>query len=139
MSALQLSPIGGASATAAGASPAGDAAATQKSPPSSKPATSPQPVAVSAESAARASQAAHATAATDAAAAQAAVAENARQVARIETPSLNLSVGLIGGSFDVYVDLTDSTDGRVVARLYGPKGSAPEPHHPAPTRVRTEA
>jgi len=59
-------------------------------------------------------------------------------VARIETPSLNISVGLVGGSFDVYVDLTDSSDGRVVARLYGPKGGAPAPR-PAPSKVRTEA
>jgi hypothetical protein len=137
MSALQLSPISGPSATAAGASPAGDAAATQKTAPSSKTATSSQPIAASA---AEAAQAAHATAGTDAAAAQTAAIENARQVARIETPSLNLSVGLVGGSFDVYVDLTDSSDGRVVARLYGPKGGTSEPHRPAaPTRVRTEA
>ena len=137
MSALQLSPISGVSATAVGASPAGDAAATQKTSPSSKPAASPQPIAASA---AEAAQAAHATAATDAAAAQTAAAENARQVARLETPSLSISVGLVGGSFDVFVDLTDSTDGHVVARLYGPKGGAPAPQHPAtPTRVRTEA
>ncbi|HTP83756.1 MAG TPA: hypothetical protein VMQ11_12480 [Alphaproteobacteria bacterium] len=138
MSALQLSPISGPSATAAGASPAGDAAATQKTAPSSKTATPPaQPTGASAS---RATQAARATAAADAAAAQTAATENAREVARIETPSLNLSVGLVGGSFDVYVDLTDSSDGRVVARLYGPKGGTPEPHHPAaPTRVRTEA
>ncbi len=136
MSALQLSPITGVSSTAAGASPAGDAAATPKSTPTSKTATSSQP---SVAAAAQAAQAAHATAAVDASAAQSAAAENARQVARIETPSLNLSVGLIGGTFDVYVDLTDPIDNRVVARLYGPKGSAPEPHHPAPTRVRTEA
>ncbi|MBV8538849.1 MAG: hypothetical protein JO128_24840 [Alphaproteobacteria bacterium] len=137
MSALQVSPISGVSAPAAGASPAGDAAATQKSAPSSKTATTPQPIAAAA---AQAAQATRATAATDAAAAQVAAAENARQVARIETPSLNLSVGLVGGSFDVFVDLTDSTDGRVVARLYGPKGGTPEPHQPAaPTRVRTEA
>lgn len=130
MSALQLSPISGVSATAAGASPAGDAAATPKSASSSKTAALPQPVAASAS----ASQAAQATAA-DATAA----AETARQDARIETPTLSLSVGLVGGTFDVYVDLTDATDNRVVARLYGPKGSASPPQHQAPTRVRTEA
>jgi len=130
MSALQLSPISGVPATAAGASPAGDAAATQKSAPASKTATSSQSVA--------APTAAQSTAAANASAAQTAAAEDARQAARIETPSLNLSVGLVGGTFDVYVDLTDPTDNRVVARLYGPKGGAPEPP-PQPAHVRTEA
>jgi hypothetical protein len=141
MSALQLSPISGIPATAAGASPAGDAAATQKSAPTSKaaPTATARPDAASVAQTTRAVQAAQATAAVDATAAQAAAAENARQDQRIETPTLNLSVGLVGGTFDVYVDLTDPSDNRVVARLYGPKGGTPEPHQPAPTRVRTEA
>ena len=138
MSALQVSPIGGVPAPAAGASPAGGAAATQKSTPTSTAAVSAQPNAASSAQAQAAHAASHASAATNAAAAQAAASENAQQDARIETPTLNLSVGLIGGSFDVYVDLTDSTDGRVVARLYGPKGKSSEPH-PAPAHVRTEA
>ncbi len=136
MSALQLSPISGVSSPTAGASPAGDATATQKSAPISKTAAPPQPLSASATQAA---PSVSATAAANAAAAQAAAAENARQDARIETPSFNLSVGLIGGTFDVYVDLTDSLDNRVVARLYGPKGSASALQHPAPARVRTEA
>jgi hypothetical protein len=142
MSALQLSPIGGVSAPAAGASPAGEAAATQKSAPSTKSAAAEQPSAAPSPQAAQAhaaQTAAHATAATNANAAQTAAAETARQAERIETPSLNLNVGLIGGTFDVFVDLTDPTTNRVVARLYGPKGGTPQPSRPAPTRVRTEA
>lgn len=140
MSTLQVSPISGVPAPAAGPSPAGEAAATQKSSPNStgSAAAAAAPAKPDSVSAALAAQAAHATAAANASAAQTAAAENAHQVERIETPSLNLRVGLIGGTFDVYVDLTDPLDNRVVARLYGPKGGTSAPR-PAPARVSTEA
>ncbi len=130
MNTLQLSPISGTSATAVGASPTGEAD------PSAHPkAQTPPPTATSAAEAAQAAKAANATRVQ---AAQTAAAEDARAVARIETPSLNISVGLVGGTFDVYVDLTDPIDNRVVARLYGPHGGTSVPHA-APAKVRTEA
>jgi hypothetical protein len=139
MSTLQVSPLGGVSAPVVGTSPTGEATATQNPNPNPTPGskTPVAPARPDAVSASQAAQAKHATAAADAQAAQAAAVENARQVAKLETPSLNLSVGLVGGTFDVYVDLTDTAEGRVVARLYGPKGGAPAPR-PQP-RVRTEA
>lgn len=133
MNTLQLSPVSGVSATAAGGSPAGEAVSSPNS------ASDTPKARKSVSTGATAAQAAHATAATNATARQAAAAEDQRAAARIETPSLDLSVGLIGGTFDVYVDLTDPTTNRVVARLYGPRGRTAEPAPPAPAKVRTEA
>ncbi len=132
MNTLQLSPISGTSATAAGASPAGEAVPSAHP----KPTQPPQPT-----GAAAAAEAAKATDATRVQAQQTAAAEGARAAARIETPSLNLSVGLVGGTFDVYVDLTDPVDNRVVARLYGPRGGTSEPRaaQAKPAKLRTEA
>lgn len=130
MNTLQLTPISGTAATAAGASPTGEAVPS----PNSK--TTQQAASTDA------SQGAPATQVTNAVRAQAqqaaAAAEDQRAAARIETPSLNLNVGLVNGTFDVFVDLTETTDNRVIARVYGPRGSAAEPQ-PVPAKVRTEA
>lgn len=132
MNSLHLSPISGTSAAAAGSGPAGEAVSS----PSAKAANTSGPKA----NAAQAAQAKRATAASQVGAEQTAAAEHARAAERIATPALDLSVGLVGGTFDVYVDLTDRASNRRIARLYGPRGnSAPAPHHTAPAKVRTEA
>ena len=138
MTTLQLSPIGGVPATAAGASPPGEAASSPNSKSASQPGPDASTVVIAPNKAAVAAQAAHATAASQAAAQQAAEAATAQAALRVETPPLHLSIGIIGGTFDVYVDLTDPVDNRVVARLYGPKGSTTQAHS-APAKVRTEA
>ena len=71
------------------------------------------------------------SAAENAAAASAAAAKaRAEAAAAAEGPAFDLKVGLVSGTFDVYVDLTDSVDHRVVARLYGPRGETIEPPVP---------
>jgi len=70
------------------------------------------------------------SAAESAAAARAAAAKAQAEAAAAEGPAFNLQVGLVSGTFDVYVDLTDSVDHRVVARLYGPRGETVEPQIP---------
>lgn len=138
MTTLQLSPIGGVTTPAAGASSTGEAASSPNS--ASKTSSQSQKTAPAKQlSAATAAQAARATASAQADAQQAAQAANERADVRVQTPPLNLNVGIIGGTFDVYVDLTDPTDNRVVARLYGPRGGTPEPPQPPPAKVRTEA
>ena len=126
MNTLQLSPISGTSATAAGASPTGEAVASSH-PKTLEP---PQPAAK------KPAQTAAAT--STHAQQQAAAAENQQADARITTPSLDLNVGLVRGTFDVYVDLTDRASNRVVARVYGPRGTAPEVRLTS-SKVRTEA
>jgi hypothetical protein len=136
MTTLQLSPIGGVVTAAAGASSTGEAAS---SPNSDSKSSSSKPAAVKPLAAAVAAEAARATTGAQADAQQAAQAADARAAVRVETPPLSLNVGIIGGTFDVYVDLTDPVDNRVVARLYGPRGGTSAPPHPAPAKVRTEA
>ena len=67
----------------------------------------------------------------------AAAAARAGATAQAETPAFSLNVGLIGGSFDVFVDVTDRDSHRFIARIYGPRGNVPDP---APiTHLLTEA
>jgi len=107
MNSLQITPVTGVQAPSAStATPVGEA------------------VSVAPQSTEHTSSAAQSVAATRAAAAK------AQAEAANEGPAFNLKVGLVSGTFDVYVDLTDSVDHRVVARLYGPRGEPVEPPVP---------
>lgn len=54
-----------------------------------------------------------------------------KKAAAAPMPQLARQVGLIAGSFDVYVDLTDPSTKRRIFRVYGPNPNAPAPPPPA--------
>ena len=48
------------------------------------------------------------------------------------SPQNTLQVGLVNGTFDVFVDVVDSVDHRTLARIFGPPASSqPDPGMPA--------
>jgi hypothetical protein len=107
MSSLQLSPLSGVPAATPSGSPVGEAVATPPTSHDSAP------------------QASSVQAAADAAAAARAAAKAAAE-ANTQSPAYDLQVGLVHGTFDVYVDLADKTSHHVIARLYGPPDSQGE-------------
>jgi hypothetical protein len=62
---------------------------------------------------------------------KAAEAAAQKKAAVLPMPQLARQVGLVAGSFDVYVDLTDPSTKRRVFRVYGPNPQAPVPPPPA--------
>ncbi len=65
------------------------------------------------------------------AARKAAEAAAQKRAAVVPMPQLARQVGLVAGSFDVYVDLTDPSTKRRVFRVYGPNPQAPAAPPPA--------
>jgi hypothetical protein len=128
MDSVQLPPLGGVSNAAPPSSgtggPDGSQAAngqTQKAANPPQPLPQPKPIPTPAQQVPIAARA-------GAAAAQAA------EAARAETPAFSLDVGLIRGSFNVFVDVTDRDSHRFIARIYGPKGQVP-PETPTAKQV----
>ena len=120
MNTLQITPVTGVQAPSASTAPAaGEAVPTPPQPTNHEqhPASVTQSIA----------------------AANAAAAKAQAEAVRNESPAFDLKVGLVSGTFKVYVDLTDSADHRVIARLYGPRGETQAVPPPTPPKVSAEA
>lgn len=126
MTTLPLSPMGGltTAATPTG-TPVGEAVTTL-----------PNSHAGNAQSAQAA--VAQRAASVPVAATQAASTKASSEAAAAAAPALDLKVGLVQGTFNVYVDLTDQ-DQHVIARLYGPRGTSMPAATPAPAAPPTPA
>ncbi len=121
MNTLQLSPIAGSQPAPASSGPSGGEAAAippnQTHPGFVGNAAAPDAVSPGTPDATQ-----RAVAAAQVANQKAADAKKAAEAQAAESPAYDLKVGLVNGTFDVYVDLTDATNHHVVARLYGPRG-----------------
>jgi hypothetical protein len=130
MTSVQLPPLGSVSNTAPSSSATGGGDASPSSGPAEQPQKTtaappppPKPVLTTPE--------------VPVAARAAAAAAQAAEVARQETPAFSLDVGLIHGSFKVFVDVTDRDSHRFIARIYGPKGQVAAAPPPAVKRSVT--
>ncbi len=118
MNTLQITPVTGVQTPSASSAPAaGEAVSTPPHPNQEHPATVTQSIA----------------------AANVAAAKAQAEAIRNDSPAFDLKVGLVSGTFKVYVDLTDPADHRVIARLYGPRGETQETPVPTSHKVSAEA
>jgi hypothetical protein len=134
MNSLQLPPLGSVSNASPPSSGTGAGDPSSTTPPPAAQAPKPAPQTNQTTPAPQPASQVPIAARAGAAAAQAA------EVAREQTPAFALDVGLIRGSFKVFVDVTDKDSHRFIARVYGPKGEVPPSAAPTATkRVVTEA
>ena len=112
MNSLQLSPISGVSTAAIPSHQAGEASSAS----STTPESAPSPAHVFNPNGQTTEQQIAASRRDEAAKAAQAQADKPKEPA----PSFNLKVGLVSGTYDVFVDIVDPKLNRTVYRIFGP-------------------